>query len=116
MIPFLDDFHKGSASHVRLDSLKVGDKAIILSLHFVGALVVRIDKLEREVKDDTFTSWVQGHIVAPERHAYTMAGADKIPVHFSRSGDTLALPVSLAQWNTYLLTPQPVETEASAEG
>jgi len=84
MIPFFDEFHAGSASLVPIETLKVGDHAIILSLHFRRALIVRITGHADE--------WTNGDIVAPADNT----GIPDMPLAtFSRDHSALALPLTV---------------------
>lgn len=98
MIPFLDEFHSNTASHTKITNLSEGEHAIILSLHFIRALVVKITKNEG--------NWIHGLVVAPLAYAIVGPAQDT----FSRDGNAMALHVPADQLEA-LLSKYPAMNE-----
>ena len=95
MLPILEAFHKGQGRQVRIDSLKRGDRAIILSLNFVGAIVIEVHQIDAPTRPALEPTWVSGIILAPEHLAYaSIRAGERVPMTFNRQGDALALPIT----------------------
>jgi hypothetical protein len=83
MIPFFDEFHAGSARLVPIQDIGTGEHAIILSLHFRRALIIRVT--------GHADHWTNGEIISPADNTYI---PDMPFATFSRDHSALALPLT----------------------
>ena len=77
MLPFAEEYNRGTPHHTPMSKLDVGDYALIRSMSSVRILLVKVVFVE--------SNWIVVALDSPN------PAKNPIPVTFSRSGDTPSL-------------------------